>query len=1098
MVRHDGKQPGFAESRLGIRGRLLLLAVTSAMLLTVGVALGLSVVGGAQTTAGTWTFQGKVYEGDVGDQSQPLEGVTVSLYGGGNPYPDPGVFITSTTTNSAGWYGLDVSDGGYEYYHIREADPSGYTSVGATTVSGTVRTSNWIEYLPPEGLTLTGNKFWDKPWTTLFEDDFNDGMADGWELEEGWSVTPNGGGGYLSGSGHYWAVPVVEGWSDYQITATIKVISGTVHLNFRLTQEMPVETDWIQKRYFLGLFENRLYLKKQIGSEFYDLYAQNILFSLGSWHTVQVQVEDTSIQVYVDGEMRADITDTEDTLLFGRFAFETLSASQADIDDIVVTGPLPSESPSGYVWKRMGGPSGGLGYDVRIRPVNKDIMFVTDNPSGVNKSYDGGTTWVQRNKGITSRLGPSMDEIPIFSLTVDPSSPNIIWAGTQNTKGIYRSADGGENWEKRDSGVTEGNEISFRGFGIHPTDSDIVFGGAEIRTGSMGQEFDQTKGKIYRTTNGGLTWVPVWSGDNLVRFVLFDYDDPDIIYASTGIFDREAWKDQSDPKEGEGIWKSTDGGDHWSPINNGIPAEYGNRFVGFLEMHPITPTILFAASGNNTWGNGGVFRTTDGGLNWTKVLSDDIFTVVTFSPSNPDVVYAGSSRAVYRTDDGGDNWQQFWKGDVEACWGPPGVRAGFPIGAVVDPDDPMTIFINNYQGGNFKSTDGGDTWVDASKGYTGAKLHDIAIDAEWPADVYTIGRSGPFRSFDGGTDWTGLAYYPANCPEWYAVALNPSNPRELLISDEYGGVMLRSTDRGRTWTKVFDLDLSGCTQGPKYCRDGFRAIAYAPSNPNIVYAGMSASRRTIDGPPWPARDSYGMYKSTDGGETGTWVEINNGLPISPALLLNILAIAVDPTDADVVYVGTWKDGVYKTTNGGQEWVRKSDGLGATDVRSLAIDPYNPQIIYAGLSEGAGIFKSTNGGEQWGAVNAGLSIECPSHLLPIGGGVQGVSLEKPPDTTLDSTYSSVAWTSIRDIVIDPTDSQTIYAADYHAGVYLSTNGGASWLPINEKLTMKAVTALDISSDGQVVYAATWGGGVFRLGEVDIYPTYLPAILKNYAP
>ena len=72
------------------------------------------------------------------------------------------------------------------------------------------------------------------------------------------------------------------------------------------------------------------------------------------------------------------------------------------------------------------------------------------------------------------------------------------------------------------------------------------------------------------------------------------------------------------------------------------------------------------------------------------------------------------------------------------------------------------------------------------------------------------------------------------------------------------------------------------------------------------------------------------------------------------------------------------------------------------------------------------------------------------------------------------------------------------ADYHAGAFLSTDGGASWVPINEMLTMKAVTALDISADGQVVYAATWGGGVFRLGDVEIYPTYLPATLKNYAP
>ena len=1085
---------------------LLVVLVASGVMLAVGIGpwlLGAGVAHTSQAAAAQWTFQGRVYEGDVGDESQPLQGVTVSVYGANNPYPDPGEFIASTTTNSDGWYGLEAPDG-YEFYHIRETDPAGYTSVGARTVDGTVRTSNWIEYvIPLEGKMLTGNRFWDSPATTFFEDDFEDGVADGWELEEGWGLVEEAGQGYvLSGSGHHWAVPVVDGWVDHELTTRIKLIAGTVHVNFRLSQEMVTDTDWEMRRYYLGLKENRLYVKKQMGSEFFDLYAEDISFSLGDWHTVKVRVEGTSIEIYVDGVMAASLTDvvvladTENPLLFGRFAFETLDLSQVHVDNVQVTGPSPGTSPPGYVWTRTGGPSGGLGYDIRIRPGNKNIMFVTDNPSGVNKSYDGGATWVQRNISITTRTGSSMDRIPIFSLTIDPSHPDIVWVGTQNKKGIYRSTDSGETWEKRDNGVTEGNEISFRNFGIHPTNSSIVFAGAEIRTGSMGQVFDRTKGKIYKTTDGGQNWYSVWSGDNqadnLVRFILFDYTNPQIMYASTGIFDREAWSDQWYPREGVGILKSTDGGENWSPINTGIPAENGNRFLGFLEMHPSNPQILFAASGNNVWGNGGVFRTTDGGLNWTKVLSDDIFTMVTFSLSNPDVVYAGSAAAIYRSDDGGDTWQKFWK-QAEYCWGPPGVRGGFPIGAVVDPDDPMTIFINNYQGGNFKSTDGGQTWVDASKGYTGAELSDIATNANSPVTVYAIGRSGPFRSLSGGERWAGLAYSPAAFPDWYAVAVNPTNPNEILISDELGGVILKSTDSGSTWSKVFDFDHSGCTQGPKWCSDGFRAIAYAPSNPSIVYAGMSAARRTIGGPPWPARPSYGMYKSTSGGEKDTWVEINSGLPTS---LINILTIAVHPTDPNTVYIGTWKDGVYKTTNGGQSWVAKSNGLTSADVRSLAIDPSNPQVVYAGLGEGRGIFKSTNGGDQWGAVNTGLNIECPSYLLPIGGGVQGVSLERLPDTPLDVSYSSVPWTSIWDIVIDPTDSQTVYAADHHAGVYLSTDGGGNWAPINEGLTMKAVTALDISSDGEVVYAATWGGGVFRLGEITLYPVYLPVIMKGY--
>ncbi|MGC9443470.1 MAG: Ig-like domain-containing protein [Candidatus Methanospirareceae archaeon] len=110
-----------------------------------------------------WTLQGRIYAGEVGDERHPLQGVTVSVYGANDPYPVSGTFITSTTTDATGWYGLAVSDG-YEYYHLLETDPWGFSSAGATSVDGSIKTSNWIEFEAPlAGKTLTGNKFWDQP-----------------------------------------------------------------------------------------------------------------------------------------------------------------------------------------------------------------------------------------------------------------------------------------------------------------------------------------------------------------------------------------------------------------------------------------------------------------------------------------------------------------------------------------------------------------------------------------------------------------------------------------------------------------------------------------------------------------------------------------------------------------------------------------------------------------------------------------------------------------------------------------------------------------------------------------------------------------------
>ncbi len=152
---------------------LLVALVASGVMLALGGKPRMSgSAQSAQSVAQEWIFQGRVYEGNVGlepPNSRPVEVVTVAVYGANNPYPVEGVLIDSTTTNAEGWYGLTVP-AGYEFYHIRKTDPPDYIPVGATTVSGTVRTNSWIEYninIPLDEQTLTGNKFWIVPTSNI-------------------------------------------------------------------------------------------------------------------------------------------------------------------------------------------------------------------------------------------------------------------------------------------------------------------------------------------------------------------------------------------------------------------------------------------------------------------------------------------------------------------------------------------------------------------------------------------------------------------------------------------------------------------------------------------------------------------------------------------------------------------------------------------------------------------------------------------------------------------------------------------------------------------------------------------------------------------
>lgn len=162
---------------------------------------------------------------------------------------------------------------------------------------------------------------------------------------------------------------------------------------------------------------------------------------------------------------------------------------------------------------------------------------MTDAWTGVHKSTDGGLSWVAKNSGITARTGPSGDGIPIFSITIDPKHPEILWAGTQGMKGVFKSVDGGETWAQMDNGIEDHSGMEVRSFTVDPSDSNIVYSGGNYPPDP--QQL-QHRGFIYKTTNGGRRWAKVLDAGALVRWILIDPTDTKVLYASTGIFDRLA------------------------------------------------------------------------------------------------------------------------------------------------------------------------------------------------------------------------------------------------------------------------------------------------------------------------------------------------------------------------------------------------------------------------------------------------------------------------------------------------------------------------------------------------------------------------------
>lgn len=707
-------------------------------------------------------------------------------------------------------------------------------------------------------------------------------------------------------------------------------------------------------------------------------------------------------------------------------------------------------------WVKTGGPIGGLGYDIRHSFVDLDKWYVTDAWGGIFLSEDRGLNWREANAGITTRK--SLDGIPVFCVAVDPHHSDNIWIGTELTGKIYKSIDGGTSWEEKSRGISDTLiPLSFRGVTINPGSPEIMFAMAEISSSAWnpsgnplpGIEMDRTMGIIYKSTNGGEDWREVWRGNNLARYCLINPQNPQEIYVSTGIFDRESANTdvENGIAGGVGILKSDDGGETWRELNesNGLK----DLYVGSLFMHPEHPDTLLAAASQNNWSSygeeftGGIYITVNGGESWQKLTTEaELFTAVEYCVCDPNIAYAASSDAVYRSDDAGFTWQRFSR--ENGTWGPPGVIAGLPIDMLCDPDDPLRIMVNNYLGGNFLSLDGGLTWKIASDGYTGSLVLDLAVSGTDPAIVYAGSRSGVNYSIDGGTNWFGMANPPENVPakfnEVNTIAVNPFNDQSLrTVASDFPGV-LYSYNGGKSWNNT---EMFASLSDLKFFQ-GDSSIIYGLAGDPFMITLPEAL------PPEEELDSLlGLYVSHNAGLH--WTQLSS-VTIKGKC---ISSYELDPINPDMVYVSMCDGTMLKTSNLGLTWETIGEGLPIIPALSLKASESSPNILYAGLGYmipliGDGLYKSEDGGESWSKLSSGLEAN------PL----------------------------IKSIAIDKENGSIVYVADYFGGVFATQDGGGTWVDISEGIDHREANTLELSNDGKVLYLGTDGGGVYRLGDISV--------------
>lgn len=327
----------------------------------------------------------------------------------------------------------------------------------------------------------------------------------------------------------------------------------------------------------------------------------------------------------------------------------------------------------------------------------------------------------------------------------------------------------------------------------------------------------------------------------------------------------------------------------------------------------------------------------------------------------------------------------------------------------------------------FKSGDGGASWIPANRGLNNARVNAVLVDPVHSDIVYAASdKLGVHRSVDGGTTWAvGNPGFEREYASVTALVADPTTDPATIYATLWTGFdtgsIGTSRDGAQSWT-ITSTGLAGTLVD---------VLAIDLLDPPTLYVGSSVGISGI-----------GVLRSTDGART--WV---------PSLRDNAaLALAVDPTRNGTVYAGL--DGVWKSIDSGTTWTGPGARLDDTFVGSLAIDPSDPETLYAGSSgHNAGVFKSRDAGKSWTAMNAGL-----------------------------------ANTRVQALVVDPLRPRTLYAGTDGGGIFRSDDGALSWTPINAELGDLRVLALAIDASAPAtLYAGTETRGVFRIDQTLPEPT-----------
>ncbi len=681
---------------------------------------------------------------------------------------------------------------------------------------------------------------------------------------------------------------------------------------------------------------------------------------------------------------------------------------------------------------------------------------VTSDPStyymgvtggGLWKSDDMGNNWFNISDGYfkTGSVG---------AVTVAESDPNVIYVGmgehairgvmTHHGDGVYKSTDAGKTWLKIGLDLTQ----HIARIIVHPKDPNIVYVAAQGPLYSPSSE----RG-LYKSIDGGASWKKVIFVDENTGCseISMDANNSRIMYAAMWEHGRKPWQIKSGGP-GSGLYKSTDGGEHWEKMSKGLPKDMGKMAIAVCPSNSEKVYALIESNWDKE--EGGLYVSNNAGKDWSQVTKDHrliqrawYYIELFIDPSNENTIYVLSAPAM-RSTDGGNSWEDIsaTHGDYHNLW--------------INPKNAANMIIAD-DGGAAVTFNKGKHWT--SQAFPTGQFYRINVDNDFPYNIYAgqqdnssvkiasrnIADSGISRS-----DWT-----PSAGGESAFLAFNPDKP-QYVMGGSYQGTIEVIDTKAKAGTNVMAAPIQYLGRDAKDMKYRFNwnaPIIYSKHDQNVFYHGSQKLLRTKDlGLSWEeASPDLTRNEKEKQGRPG--VPYTNEA-VGAENYGTLSYVMESALEKGVIYTGSDDGLVHVTTDNGANWKNITPkGLQECLINAIEVSPFDKGTAYIATTRykfndhTPGLYKTTDYGKTWIKIDKGIA---------------------------NNAFTRV----VRE---DPKRKGLLFAGT-ELGLYLSWNGGNDWQPFQLNLPIAPITDLRIHQDNLI--ASTSGRAFWILDDLSLIRQY----------